>query len=390
MRFDSGLLVHAGSVEGYPPVNEWTETAKLLESAGFDGLWCAEHHFFWDGWTQPTPTNPLLFGAFMASQTETLRLGQCGVCLPDWHPIRVAEDVSMLDHMTEGRVDFGLIRGLNSRTSMNFNRDADRRDQGRNKALFWESYEIIEQAFAGRFRHEGDFYTFPEPGWQDKSAKPEDLDPDFYDSEGELIALEVQPKPYQQPAPPTWLMADSLGSSVEGAKRDLGVISWAQSFELTRDVWAACREVRQQELGEGPDSERFGIMRPVYVAASTEEAEAVMRPSINMLFDHITGLTPAWTGRKAFISKREAEELTDADVESDWFDFLNDRGWCFVGTPDEVTEKLKRFESELGLRHIIKYWALPLIEFDQMIASTKLFAEEVMPHFSREPVGGAS
>jgi alkanesulfonate monooxygenase SsuD/methylene tetrahydromethanopterin reductase-like flavin-dependent oxidoreductase (luciferase family) len=380
MRFDSGLLVHAGRADNYPPIEEWRATAKLLESAGFTALWCAEHHFFWDGWTQPTPTNPLLFGAFMAGQTETLRMGQCGVCLPDWHPIRVVEDVAMLDHMTGGRVDFGMIRGLNSRTSLNFNVDADRRDQERNKALFWETYEIVQKAWGGRFSHEGEFYTFPVPGWRDESLPPEQLDADYYGPDGELIALEVQPSPYQQPFPPTWLMADSLGSSVAGAKRDLGVISWGQTFELTREVWGACRAAREAELGAGSaEGERLGIMRPVFVARTAEEAEAAMRPSVNMLFDHIVGLTAAWAGRKAFLASDE--ELTDEALEQDWFDFLNDRGWCLVGTPEQVTEQLKRFESELGCKHLINYWALPLIEFDQMIASTKLFADEVMPHF---------
>jgi alkanesulfonate monooxygenase SsuD/methylene tetrahydromethanopterin reductase-like flavin-dependent oxidoreductase (luciferase family) len=381
VRFDSGLLVHSGDPDNYPPIDEWRETAQLLESTGFTTLWCAEHHFFWDGWTQPTPTNPLQFGAFMAAQTTTLRMGQCGVCLPDWHPLRVAEDVAMLDHMTDGRVDFGMIRGLNSRVNGNFNPDADRRDQARNQALFWESFDVIRKAWAGPFRHVGRFYTFPRPGWQDRTTPPDELDPTFFAPDGELTALSVQPTPFQQPGPPSWLMADSLGSSVNGVKHDLGVISWGQTFEATREVWAACRAALAEQWGDEADAhERLGIMRPVFVARTTEEAEAVMRPSINLLLKHISGLTPAWNGRKAF--QASYEELTDADIEMDWFDFLNDRGWCLVGSPELVTEKLKWFQSELGCEHLVKYWALPLIDFDQWKQSTRLFADEVMPHFS--------
>src|SRR5580692_4138922 len=99
MRFDSGLLGHNGDVSHYPPIDEWKETLHILESCGYRGVWSAEHHFFWDGWTNPIPTNPLMFCTFAAAQTTRLMLGQCGVCLPDWHPIRVAEDVAMLDHM---------------------------------------------------------------------------------------------------------------------------------------------------------------------------------------------------------------------------------------------------------------------------------------------------
>ena len=380
MRFDGTLHVPSGSTKGYPPLDRWRENAKLYESAGYTTLWSAEHHFFWDGWTQPTPTNALLFGAFVANETKTLRLGQCGVCLPDWHPLRVAEDVAMLDHMTKGRVDFGMIRGLNSRTSGNFKPEADRRDQARNKALMWESFDIIQKAWAGPFRHQGEFYTLPVPGWYDKSAATEDLDPRFYAPDGELVALEIQPSCYQKPTPPSWVMAESVGSSVAGVKRDLGVLSWGQTFELTREVWAACRAAREADFGpDAAEGLRLGIMRPVFVARRAEEAEAVMRPSINTLMEHVTGLTPAWDGRRAFLAS--TEEVTEKDLEVDWYDFLNDRGWCFVGTPEEVTERLKRFESELGCNHFVNYWAMPGIEFEQMMASVKLFADEVMPHF---------
>jgi alkanesulfonate monooxygenase SsuD/methylene tetrahydromethanopterin reductase-like flavin-dependent oxidoreductase (luciferase family) len=375
MRFDSGLLIHSGEIEGYPQIDEWGQTAAFLESAGFTGLWCAEHHFFWDGWTHPTPTNPLLFGAFMASRTTRLRLGQCGVCLPDWHPLHVAEDVAMLDHMTRGRVDFGFIRGLNNRTAGNFNPDADRRDQERNRALFWESFEIVRKALAGGpFSHQGEFYTVPQRGWVEQPTEDRPLDPRFYSPEGELIALEINPRPYQEPLP-MWLMADSFSTTAEGAERGLGVISWGQSFERTREALGLYRNA----LAEGAE-ERVAIMRPVFVGRTREEAEAVMRPAINLLMENIVGKTPSWGSRKAFLATDE--EISEADLDLDWFDFLDRCGWCLVGTPAEVAEKLGRFESELGCHHIVNYWAIPLIRFDQMMASQRLFADEVMPRFS--------
>jgi alkanesulfonate monooxygenase SsuD/methylene tetrahydromethanopterin reductase-like flavin-dependent oxidoreductase (luciferase family) len=372
VRFDSGLLIHSGEVDGYPQLGEWTETARFLESAGFTGLWCAEHHFFWDGWTHPTPTNPLLFGAFMAGQTSRIRLGQCGVCLPDWHPLHVAEDVAMLDHMTGGRVDFGFIRGLANRTAGNFNPDADRRDQEKNRRLFWESFEIVRKALAGGpFSHRGDFYTVPVPGWFEEPP----LDPRYYSPEGELVALEINPRPKQEPLP-MWLMADSLSTTVEGAERGLGVISWGQSFERTREAIAAYRAA----YSNGGSPERIGVMRPVFVARTRAEAEAVMRPAINLLMENIVGKSPSWNSRKAFLGSDE--ELTDADLELDWFDFLDGRGWCLVGTPEEVVEKLRRFERELDVHHLVNYWAIPLIRFDQMMESQRLFADEVMPEFA--------
>ena len=238
MRFDSGLLGHNGDVSRYPPVDEWRETVKLLERAGYDAVWAAEHHFFWDGWTNPVPTNPVLFGTFAAAQTERLRLGQCGVCLPDWHPLHVAEDVAMLDHMSKGRVEFGVIRGLDNRVNGNFRREADRRNQKVNQALFWESLDIIERAWQGEpFRYEGEFFRLPMPGWIDQKTPKGELDPRFYTPEGELTHLKVMPQPYQKPMPPRWLMADTVSSHVDAARRGMGVLSYAQSFERTKQSW---------------------------------------------------------------------------------------------------------------------------------------------------------
>jgi alkanesulfonate monooxygenase SsuD/methylene tetrahydromethanopterin reductase-like flavin-dependent oxidoreductase (luciferase family) len=385
VRFDSGLVVHAGDIANYPPVEEWRSTARFMESAGFTGLWCAEHHFFWDGWLAPTPTNPMLLGAFIAGQTTSLRLGQCGVCLPDHHPLRVAEDIATLDHMSGGRVDFGTMRGLNNRVARNFNPAADRRDQPRLQALFWESLEIIQAAWSDDpLRFEGEFYTLPFPGWTDESAPPEELDPRFYSLAGELVALEVVPKPQQQPIP-TYVMADTISSVAKAAARGLGVLTWAQGLEATRAALSAYRVA-------APDgaTEHFGIMRPVFVAPTMEEAEAVMRPSINLELEHITGgaVSATWRGRQAFLGPDE--ELTDADRDDDWFDFLNRRGWCLVGTPEHVTEQLERFERELDVHHIAFYWALPLLGYEKAMGSMRLFADEVMPHFSSEPAASIS
>src|SRR5262249_33658808 len=145
-RFDCGLLSHSGDISSFPPVDEWLDIARLLELAGYSGVWSAEHHFFWDGWVTPAPPNSVLFGAYVAGRTTKLRIGQQGVCLPDWHPVRVAEDVAMLDHMTHGRVDFGAMRGINNHVSGNFNPAADRRNRQTNEELFWESLKIVRKA----------------------------------------------------------------------------------------------------------------------------------------------------------------------------------------------------------------------------------------------------
>jgi hypothetical protein len=74
------------------------------EDAGFTTVWLTEHHFAHNGYLNAAP-NPMLICADLDARFSKIRVGQAPVVLPDWHPLRVAEDVAMLDNITEGRVD---------------------------------------------------------------------------------------------------------------------------------------------------------------------------------------------------------------------------------------------------------------------------------------------
>ena len=107
-------------------------------------------------------------GAHLGARFDRIRVGQAPVVLADWHPLRGAEDVALLDNMTQGRVDFGAGHGTNERTCIQFNINADKRDNKRNSALFQECLDIVIKAWTeDPFRHVGEFYQFPVPGWKE-------------------------------------------------------------------------------------------------------------------------------------------------------------------------------------------------------------------------------
>ena len=384
MRFDSGLLAHVGDISEFPNVAEWLELPKLLEAAGYTGVWCAEHHFGWDTGVTPTPTNPLMHGAYIATQTQKLRIGQCGLNLPAWHPLRAAEDAAFLDHISRGRLDFGFMRGLSGKVSSNFDAVGKPRDHDKtNGNVMWESFDIIREWWSGNpFRHDGDYYTFPGE-WKAKGTPSEAMDQTIYGRDGELVALKGIPLPYQQPIPPCWVMIDSVSSHVEAARRGVGALCFGNTFEGTREVWNAYRDAANAAAQDGTlplgANSRVGMMRPTYVARTQEEADAVMRPALNGLFGTFFGLD-SWLGRQALIASHE--ELTEEDRNCDWYDFFQRREQIFVGTPESVTELLKKYESELGAEHLVFYWSMPHLRFDQVTASVKLFADKVMPNFS--------
>lgn len=370
MRVDAGLHAHAGSIANYPNVAEWLDQAVFAEQAGFSGVWAAEHHFFWDGWSTPTPTNPLMTGVHLAAKTNTIRIAQCGLSINDWHPLRLAEDVAMLDHISGGRVDFGLMRGLNNRVNGNFNANADRRDVKKANAMMWETLDIVRHAWTGKpFRHQGEFYTFPFRDWVDESeAQP---DPAYYGPDGELVALAVHPTPVQSPVP-TWLMADSPGSHVEAARRGVNVMAWGRSPRAARESWDAYFANVDPAVGG-----QVALMRCIYVADTAEQAERVMRPAINGLFNHMGyAKNPSW-GRKGMLASDE--ELTNEMLNCDWYDYLTQIGWAITGTAEHVTEQLLELEATIGLEHVVQYWSVAELSAKQVRASQELFADKVMP-----------
>ena len=91
-------------------VDNLRQQTILAEEFGFEAMWLGEHHFGPYG-VGDLP-NPILLGADLAARTSTIRIGQMANIAPWWHPIRLAEDIAILDNMSRGRVEVGLGRGI--------------------------------------------------------------------------------------------------------------------------------------------------------------------------------------------------------------------------------------------------------------------------------------
>ena len=94
-------------------LKELTELVKLADDLGYDSVSFTEHHFHIEGFE--VSNNPVLLDLYFAMQTKRIRVGQLGIVLPAANPIRVAEDIAMLDHMTGGRACAGFARGYQRR-----------------------------------------------------------------------------------------------------------------------------------------------------------------------------------------------------------------------------------------------------------------------------------
>jgi alkanesulfonate monooxygenase SsuD/methylene tetrahydromethanopterin reductase-like flavin-dependent oxidoreductase (luciferase family) len=132
--------------------------AAVMDRAGYDALWLAEHHFQPEGY-ECIP-NILLLAVDLAHRTQRLRLG-CGFNItPMWHPLRLAEDFAAASVLTGGRVIFGVGRGYHTREVETFG--SPLLDQAANRDLFEEQVDIIFKAFNSEsFSHQGKHYTIP-------------------------------------------------------------------------------------------------------------------------------------------------------------------------------------------------------------------------------------
>src|SRR5208337_4411471 len=122
----------------YQIVKEQFDLMRAAEDLGFDSIWPAEHHFTEYGYC----ASPALSLAAVASVTKRIRLGTGVVVLPFHNPIRVAEELAMLDLMSDGRLDFGVGRGYQPLEFKGF-----QIDQAKSRGIFNESLEVIMQAW---------------------------------------------------------------------------------------------------------------------------------------------------------------------------------------------------------------------------------------------------
>ena len=374
MRFDSTLYYHVGEDYSWPVLfDEMHETVGLLDELGYTGVWLAEHHFAWDGWYR-SGSNPILFGADVARFSDRLRIGQCGVVVPDWHPLRLAEDIAFLDQATKGRVDFGIAPGINSRACMNFHEAGDRRDRAHNKRLFEEALDVVLAAlYQESFSHKGEFYEFPAPGWIDNKMLK---NPKYHAENGAVIKMAISPRPYQERLP-IYQMAESKSSTRVCAQRGIGTMSQGLSPGRSLENWKLYQQVatethgRPYALGEG-----MAMMRPCYVAETQDQAEKDCKEGYNLLGQWGShGLYKDWTPMVT------EEELEPGDEDLTFFDFQIKHGMLLIGSPDNVAAQIERLNSEVGCQHLALFLNIPLLSFEQVKRSITLFAEEIMPQF---------
>ena len=374
MRFAAFTTVAAsagGATNAAEMLDNLRQQTVLAEELGFEVMWLGEHHFSPYG-IGDLP-NPILLGADLAARTSRIRIGQMANIAPWWHPIRLAEDLAILDNMTEGRIEVGFGRGIWPYEGPQFHANADPRQDAENRELFRETIEVVRKIWSDEyFSHQGENYSFPADNtvFSHPSYPP---DPAWQDGE-RVTRLRVTPRPYQKPHPPLWMTVSTDRSVATAAELGLKACYWQppplrirQRMELYAETRSKL-EGRPFSLGEDQ-----GVMRSTYVASSMEDARRDAEAGIMSSFI----FNDPFRGRQVFTNP--GEELND-DVRLDW-DFLEPRT-LLVGSPDHVAEKIQELREVCSLDCLLVEFAHGGIPQRKILRNLENFATRVMPRFT--------
>ena len=374
MRFAAFTTVAAsagGATNAAEMLDNLRQQTVLAEELGFEVMWLGEHHFGPHG-IGDLP-NPILLGADLAARTSRIRIGQMANIAPWWHPIRLAEDLAILDNLTEGRIEVGFGRGIWPYEGPQFHANADPRKDAENRELFRETIEVVRKIWSDEyFSHQGENYSFPagDTVFSHPSYPP---DPAWQDGE-RVTRLRVTPRPYQKPHPPLWMTVSTDRSVATAAELGLKACYWQppplrirQRMELYAEVRSKL-EGRPFSLGEDQ-----AVMRSTYVASSMEDARREAEAGIMSSFI----FNDPFRGRQVFTNP--GEELND-DVRLDW-DFLEPRT-LLVGSPDHVAEKIQELREVCSLDCLLVEFAHGGIPQRKILRNLENFATRVMPRFT--------
>jgi alkanesulfonate monooxygenase SsuD/methylene tetrahydromethanopterin reductase-like flavin-dependent oxidoreductase (luciferase family) len=346
---------NAAVVETYESLCHWAVQADEL---GYDTLWLTEHHFQHEGY-EVTP-NLILFGLHLAGLTKRLRFGQAFNVVPQWHPLRLAEDFATADILSGGRMVFGVGRGTVPRESLTLgapvasgdnvmSKEADRI----NRERFEEGMEAIKLAWREeRFSFQGRHLRYPPPGIPDRGS--------------EVSELTLVPRPLREVE-----VFQPVGSprtlTYVAQQGHIGL--WALgSPERTKRSWDLfAEEAAKAGRHLGPGEGRC-IQMMVHVGDSTEHAMERVRPGHD---EYVRFLSPygrfgQYGEGLPFDYAPTLEETRAARTMA-------------IGSVDDVVDVLGEFRDLLDLRHVLLFPEFPGLTREEIDEQMALLAEEVMP-----------
>ncbi len=320
------------------------EMVALADRLGYYCYHVAEHH--------STPLSmlpsPNIFLAAASQRTSRLRLGVLAYLLPFYQPLRLLEEIAMVDQLTRGRLELGLSRGASQFEMASYGVTAED-----SRARFKEALDIMLMGLStGQVDYHGNYYSY----------------------EG----VETRLRPVQTPYPPLWYPTSNVDSIPWLASEGMSAIFALHLAPSLDHVWQMLATYRREYEAHRVDAHRlnghvaepnYGFSAHVHVAETDEQAVRQARESWKHFFESFSYL---WV----------KHGMGDRYANRSDFDQLLGEGKMLIGSPATVRERLKGYVEEAGGNYVVGSFSWGNFTPEQVLSSIDLFAREVMPAFS--------
>jgi alkanesulfonate monooxygenase SsuD/methylene tetrahydromethanopterin reductase-like flavin-dependent oxidoreductase (luciferase family) len=314
---------------------ERLQLAELYDRCGFHCFHMSEHH----ATSLSTTPSQSVFLAAISQRTRRLRLCPLVYLLPSHHPMRLAEEICMLDHLSQGRFEFGIGRGASPHELETLGVDPARSTQ-----MYAESFEILQQYFQSKtLDFKGKFWSFTD------------------------VPVEMQP--LQRPHPPVWYAPASPDSAVWPAQRGFNVVCGGPGAALRR-ITDRYRDAFARANPDVHQAPLIGINRFIVVAESDAEALEIGRNAWPTFYENFIML---W--------RKHGTQPVNVKLPPN-FDQVLEAGQAVAGSPSKVAAQLSQQVEDGAVNYLIGTFIFGDMPHAAALNSVSLFASEVMPAIS--------
>jgi alkanesulfonate monooxygenase SsuD/methylene tetrahydromethanopterin reductase-like flavin-dependent oxidoreductase (luciferase family) len=301
------------------------ERIEIMDRTGYDAVWLAEHHFS----SFSVCPSVHMVGVLAAARTRRLRIGTAVSLAPFYHPLRLAEEIGLLDLLSGGRVNWGAGRGF--------------------ARVEFTAFGVPPEESASRFRETVEIVL---RAWTDERLH-------FAGQHFRFEGVEVLPKPIQQPHPPVWVAASSEGA-----------INWAagRGFSILMDPHSSGSEIGRKRrfyaeklaaAGYSETGRDIPVARLIALADNANKAAAVARSGAEWILNSYLGEQHRPVMQNSFTP-------VGVDPIQRYLDEV-----ILHGTPDKVGDEILQLRDEIGLDYLL---CAPLSH-----QSFTLLTEKVLP-----------
>ncbi len=322
------------------PYQDMLSCLPIAEELGFSSALQASHHSQPDGFCP----SPLVAMAGAAAVTEKMRIGTAVLLAPLYAPLKLAEDVAVIDNLSNGRFILGVAPGYVTEEFVAHNIPRNER-----VTRFEETLDLIQLAWKGEvFSFSGTHFKIPE--------------------------ARVTPTPVQSPHPPIWYGVSAKKALRRAAQRRcVQIMSPRHGIKELQEHYEPYEDEAQKLNWHPPERP---IIRQVFIAETTQKAEAIASPAVDYLYRVLYGAASAAGDR--VLRNDSGAKINDTDDVA----YRTFKERYIIGSPDLAIKKIREYQQALNPSEMICWMHMPGIPGADVINSMQLFAKEVMPAFS--------